>query len=433
MTLDNPTIIIADDLTGANDCALQYFSSNCTVRIAVSLEQDFTKAQDVDVWSISTESRNIDKKQAFQRVFEVCNTLKDNLNIDNFYKKIDSTLRGNTGLEILAVLEAIGYDAAIVAPAYIEEGRSTIGAYQLVHGTILERTQCALDPKAPINSSYIPDILKKDFSADICDMVATIGFDVVSKGAAPIVLKIQDLIQKGKKIIVLDALSTVDLEQIALAVIKCSKKILPVGSAGLASAINKIKHKDKIINTLEHISNLPKFIVSGTATLLGANQIKKLKDEKPKAHFIDLTIKDCINEVQQNLISQIVENLNKGVDVIVHTSNINSELQNEESENILIDAGVAKSELASKITGYLADVVGIVNKQTNFILITVGGETSYACTNEINSKYLQILDAIMPAIPLCIDSNNKIIVTKSGNFGTNSTLVDILNYFDRRK
>ena len=433
MTLDNPTIIIADDLTGANDCALQYFNSGNSIRIAISLEQDFSDSQDVDIWAISTESRNIDKQTAVERVIKACDTLKENLNIDNFYKKIDSTLRGNTGLEILACLESTQKKAAIVAPAYIEEGRSTLGGYQMLHGTVLERTQCALDPKAPITSSYIPDILKKDLNANFHNLIDTIGFDVVSKGAAPIVLKIQELIQKGKKIIVLDAVSTVDLEQIALALAKCSKDIIPVGSAGLASAINKIKHKDVIKPHIEHTPNLARFIISGTATCLGANQIKKLKEENKKVHFIDLSIKDCINEPEENMISQIIQKLNDGIDVAIHTSDIKDELENEDGKNLLIDAGVAKNELPSKITDYLAQIAQRVNESADFILITVGGETSYSCAERINSKYLQILDAIMPAIPLCIDSNGKIIVTKSGNFGVNSTLVDILNYFDRHK
>ena len=39
---------------------------------------------------------------------------------------------------------------------------TTLGAYQLLGVIPIERTQCALDPKAPIYESYIPDILKND-------------------------------------------------------------------------------------------------------------------------------------------------------------------------------------------------------------------------------------------------------------------------------
>ena len=44
-------------------------------------------------------------------------------------------------------------------------------------------------------------------------------------------------------------------------------------------------------------------------------------------------------------------------------------------------------------------------------------------------KYLQMADAILPAVSLCIDSNARFIVTKSGNMGSATALVDIINYF----
>ena len=65
--------------------------------------------------------------------------------------------------------------------------------------------------------------------------------------------------------------------------------------------------------------------------------------------------------------------------------------------------------------------------------MTIGGETSYKCAFKINSAYLEIIDNIMPAIPLCIDANGKIIVTKSGNFGNCDTLINVLKYFEQLK
>ena len=117
----------------------------------------------------------------------------------------------------------------------------------------------------------------------------------------------------------------------------------------------------------------------------------------------------------------------------MHSSNISKEIASEEAENILIDAGIAKKDFPGKITDYLADLAYEVNLLSDFILIVIGGETSFKCAKKINSKYLQILDAIKPAVPLCIDENKKIIITKSGNFGSNTTLIDIINYFEDRK
>ena len=430
MALIDSTVIIADDLTGANDTALQFFKKGSSAKIVIDYNQDFHNDNNVDVWSISTESRNVEREVALERVVEVSKKLKENLNVEKFYKKIDSTLRGNTGVEIVAMLEAIGKDIAIVAPAYIEEKRTTIGAYQLLDGNVIERTQVALDPKAPIYESYIPDILARDLNSQIKELIGTIGLNVITKGAGPIALKINELAQMGKKIIVADAMSNTDLEQIALAIDKSQFNILPCGSAGLANAMNKIQEEKE--KELLQIPKLPKFIVSGSATQLTLKQVAKLKEEKKEIFFIDLEIKDIIHGLDEEAMANIVKNLNNGVDVAIHSSYINKEILDENDLNQLIDAGIAKAEFPSKITDFLADLVEKIESLCDFILILVGGETSYKCANKINSVYLNILDAILPAVPLCIDKNDKFIVTKSGNFGTVDTLVQIVDYFNEK-
>ena len=319
MALIDSTIIIADDLTGANDTALQFFKRGATTKIIIDYLEDYSSKRHVDAWAISTESRNISKEAAVQRVAGVVEKLKNDLGVEKFYKKIDSTLRGNTGLEIFAMLEATQSEIAIVAPAYIEEGRVTIGGYQLLNGEVIERTQCALDPKAPIYESYIPDILKKDLNPQLHDLIGVIGLNVITKGAGPIALKINELVQSGKKVIVVDAMSNTDLEQIALAIKKSSFNILPCGSAGLADAINKIEGEENKEILEYDIPNLPRFIVSGSATQLTLKQIGILKESNKDIVFVDLEIKDIINGVSEEIISKISDNLALNKDVVVHS------------------------------------------------------------------------------------------------------------------
>ena len=213
-------------------------------------------------------------------------------------------------------------------------------------------------------------------------------------------------------------MSRTDLEQIALAISKCGYNILPCGSAGLADAINKISsHNLKNEPNIKHTPNLPKLIISGSATQLSANQISKLKQEKPNIYCVELTTKDIIFPLYENISQDISQKLSCGIDVIVHSSNIKSELNREEAENILIDAGVAKEEFPAMITDYFAKLVREISVISEFVLITSGGETSYKCAQKMDSKYLEILDTIFPFVPLSIDAHGRVIVTKSGNFG----------------
>ena len=105
----------------------------------------------------------------------------------------------------------------------------------------------------------------------------------------------------------------------------------------------------------------------------------------------------------------------------------------DETSSVLIDEGIAKNEFSGKITDFISSLVLEVNLKSKFILVMIGGETSYKCALKIKSAYFEVLDVILPAIPLCMDMHGKIIVTKSGNFGNQNTLIDILNYFDRLK
>jgi len=435
MLISNSIGIIADDLTGANDTALQFFMKGSNTEIILDANSLNENHLNVETRALCNETRNLDPESAGKIVFDTTQLLKEKYGIEYFYKKIDSTLRGNISVEILAMLEATGYDAAIVAPAYVQEGRITIGGYQLLKGIPIERTDAARDPKAPIYDSYIPDILKRNLSDSAKNLVGSIEMKTIAKGAGPIALKLNELISSGKKLIVMDAVSTVDFEQIVLAMQKSTYNILPAGSAGLAHALGGIWLGEIKPPVQKKVPTLPKLILSGSATSLSALQLKKLEMDTDidNTYFISLCLNDVLNDPDGALVERIASNLVKDNIVAVHVSDLDEEISNEEAHSRLIDEGVTKEILAAKITDYLAKLAFQINQKAEFILITIGGETSYRCSKAINCGYLQVVDAILPSIPLCMDANARFIVTKSGNFGTSSTLIDIVKYFEHHK
>lgn len=437
MILSSVIGIIADDLTGANDTALQFFLKGSNTEILLGYDDELQNHVNVGTWAISTESRNIEKNEAAKIVYHTAEVFKEKLNVEHFYKKIDSTLRGNITYEIFAALEATGKDAAVVAPAYVQEGRITIGGYQLSKGVPIERTDAARDPGAPIYESYVPDILKKQLGDNAKNMIGSIELNTIAKGAGPIVQKLGELISQGKKIIIVDCVSTIDFEQIVLALQKSPYDILPCGSAGLAQALAPVWLNDMKVNkATKTVPRLPKLILSGSASSLSALQLKKLENEDDytnNSYFISLSLNDIINGVSDSIVRRACENLANDNIVAVHVSDMIEEIKSEEAKNLLIDEGITKAHLSKKITAYLAELARAVKKQCEFILITIGGETSQACCSAVDAKYLQVVDAILPAIPLCIDSSAQLIVTKSGNLGTSSTLVEIIKYFEHHQ
>lgn len=422
--------IIADDLTGANDTALQFHIQGANTKILLDSEYVPNRKDATEVWAISSESRNCDEAEALTRVDKAVKTFIDNFSFEYYYKKIDSTLRGHIAIETLWMLNLLEYDAAIIIPAFPQEGRITVGGYHLLKGIPIGRTEIAMDPLSPIVESHIPTLLKSQLNEKQSELVGELDLKTVMNGAGPILIKINELIKEGKKLIVADAASITDIEQIALAIKKCDKKLLPTGTAAGAQVLGKIWLAD-ITNEREtlKLEKLPKLIVSGTATQITAEQIEKLEqsDDYNNVNFIPLETQDIVSGVSEELVARIVSNLKSGVTVCIHTSHLiaNFDGFSEDSFN----AELTKEKLVSMITDYLAELTKQVLSQIKVILITLGGETSYKCCNAIDSRELKLLDEVVPAISLSKDVNNQLIVTKSGNLGKSKTLIEILDYF----
>lgn len=430
MFISNNIGIIADDLTGANDTALQFHIRGANTQIILDTDIFPENKNNTQVWAIPTETRNIDAPTAYERVKKAAKVLSENLNVEYFYKKMDSTLRGHIAVETLAMIDALELDAAVIMPAFPQEGRTTIGGYHLLKGIPIERTEFARDPRSPIYESHIPTVLRTELKNEQDELVDLIELRTVIKGAGPILQKMNELIAKGVKLIVVDAMSITDIEQVVLAMEKSSYKILPCGSAGCAQVLGNVWLPEKEAQPEEKtIPTLPKLIVSGSATEITAAQIKKLQDNEDieNTYFIDLKMEDILEGVTDDIIKRVSENLIKDNVVVLHTSNLT--VESKIISQILFENEISKSQFIGKIGDYLSALTKNVLFNRDAILVTVGGETSYKCCKAINSSNMQIIDAICPAIPLCLDSKAQWIVTKSGNLGNTNTLIDIIKYF----
>lgn len=423
--------IVADDLTGANDTALQFYLKGANTQILLDEEVVPVNLKSTQTWAISTESRNIEPEVAYEKTKSAVQFLKENINPDYYYKKIDSTVRGNIAVEVLAMLESLEMDAAIIIPAFPAEGRVTVGGYHLLRGVPIERTEMARDPHSPIFESHLPTLLKSQLSDENRDLIASIELKTVMKGAGPILMQLKELISAGKKIIVVDAVSTVDIEQIVLAIGKTDFNILPVGTAATAQVLSDLWLPDlKPQHFSKTFPELPKLVISGSATQITSNQITKLEesDDFENVLVIHLDMKTVLNGVSEELVNRIVNNLGTDNIVVVHTSDLIRDFDGFSEDSL--NAELTKSGLANVITDYLAELTRQVVAKKDVILITLGGETSYKCCEAIGANQLQLIDEVAPAIALSLDHDARWIVTKSGNLGGVNTLIDILKYFE---
>jgi len=422
--------IIADDLTGANDTALQFHLQGANTQILLTNDIEPLNIKNTQTWAISTESRNGTQEESFHAVKQAAQMFRDKINPDYFFKKIDSTLRGNIAVEVLSLLDVLEWDASVVVPAFPLEGRITVGGYHMLKGVPIERTEMARDPHSPIFESHVPTLFAQQLPDEFKDYIGSVDLKTVMKGAGPVLMKINELISKGKKLIIADAVSTVDIEQIALAINKSDYNILPTGTAAFARSLAELWFVDldnsHIIKTFPE---LPKLIISGSATQITANQIKTLeKSDDIDALVISVDLQSVVDGVSDALVERIVSNLGQKNTVLVHTSHLIQNFDGFSDDSL--NAELTKAKLATLITDYLAELTRRVIEKRDVILITLGGETSYKCCNAIGADQLQLIDEVVPAIALCMDHNAQWIVTKSGNLGASNTLIDILRYFE---
>ncbi|MPR12126.1 four-carbon acid sugar kinase family protein [Microvirga tunisiensis] len=135
------TLIIADDLTGAADCAVSCATAGADTVVLLDAKADPGGATAV---SVDVNSRAMTVQEAGAAVTGAAQQLYSK-STRILYHKIDSTLRGNWPSELAHIRQAatnvLGHaPLVIVAPAFPGTGRATIDGHVFVNGTPLENT-----------------------------------------------------------------------------------------------------------------------------------------------------------------------------------------------------------------------------------------------------------------------------------------------------
>jgi len=138
-TLGVPALtIVADDLSGAADCAVVCAARGLSAVVALKPGE---RPRTADVWSVDGDTRAMTAEAAAATTEAIADACGAGL----LFKKLDSTLRGHVGAELAAILRArrrVRPDTvAILAPAFPALGRTTVGGRQRLHGEPLEASE----------------------------------------------------------------------------------------------------------------------------------------------------------------------------------------------------------------------------------------------------------------------------------------------------
>ena len=162
--------IVADDLTGALDTAVQFRKAGYQTLVSA---QDGSWPPDATVVAMSTASRHLESLYAHRSITYA--TDKSRIAPSTrIYKKTDSLLRGNIGQELQALLESTGTPTMVYTPAFPSGGRTTEDGVLTLWGTPVAKAAPGRDRVTPARESHIPTLIES--TSDLtCQVIGLAG------------------------------------------------------------------------------------------------------------------------------------------------------------------------------------------------------------------------------------------------------------------
>ncbi|TLS38426.1 four-carbon acid sugar kinase family protein [Pseudalkalibacillus caeni] len=402
---------------------MQFAKEGYSTTVLLHKPEDDSDIPDSNICVLNTDSRAASFDEAYQYVFDFSNAVNKH-EYEIIYKKIDSTLRGNIGIEIDAMMDSFNLDAAVIVPAYPGNGRKTIGGYHLINGLLLEDSDISNDPTYPVKQSFIPEIIKKQSKREV-ELI-----DLRKIRSNSLVSEIESSLEKGKELLIFDCFNYTDMQAITTAVNSMDKKILWVGSAGLTHALSEglIEGTPYTSDDMTVLSNHedPILIVAGSVSKVTRQQIAVLRNEGLKVCELDPSI--LLEEgITSDILSSVKKHLEKKGNLVITT------IQDEDSA-VRLEEWTKKNnvnprkvgELIARNLGELASKLVHSSKVAGLVL--TGGDIAHSTCSWLEIEALQIVEEIEEGIPLSIINGGKFrglpVVTKAGAFGNDYSLLN---------
>jgi D-threonate/D-erythronate kinase len=406
-------LILADDLSGAADCAAACASAGLKTIVAL---KDIADSIHADVVSFDANTRVMAPLQA---AGEIARLIRKYAGDDVFlFKKIDSTLRGNISAELQAALETYrgiysGRAIAVIAPAFPASGRTTINGVQMLHDQPLHQSDL-WRLHAISGSSHIPEMLHhsglRSETLPLEVIRSTTGLEDTMRSAA-----------SGTDLLICDAQTDADLQAIAQASMKLGQRVIWVGSAGLAShlphAFGLVPAAAVELSALPTLSG-PLLFIIGSLSRKSIEQAQHLTTSSgmlrlavPTAVLLSGTASPQWHEYTQ----QLERAINAGHDVILGPE---SDPQIEMSQRPRLSAALAR--MTASVSGKIG------------ALVASGGETARMVLDRWGITQLRLIGEVEKGVPVSIAENwtrPLPVITKAGDFGTPETLLDCRRFF----
>ena len=398
-------LMVADDFTGALDSGVQL--SKCGIDVTVYLDSDSVSFNNSEVVVVNTNSRHLTKEEAYHRVYAITMEAKQK-NVEFFYKKTDSGLRGNIGCEIAAMYDALDENSIFFVPAYPKMKRTTSQGIQYVDGIELEKSIFREDPFNPITESFIPNIIATQ---------SELAVTVTKPGL---------ITDSMKGIIVVDAITDDDLENTSKMITIQNVKVM-AGCAGFAEYLPKVMGYTK--REITKKKNCEGFIVS-TASI-NPKTISQIEYVKAKGFTIIKLLEELRTDryftKSKSFITikeQLTSHISSGVSVVLTSI--------ESLQDFINIPGVSVQEISKIIAENMGALTAEIIKNTKATVLIIGGDLLYAVFSYLGIQRVIPKNEIVTGVvefEVVIDQNSRSILSKSGGFGSKECIFDIYNVY----
>lgn len=416
-------LVIADDLSGAADCGVAFASRGLETTLLLA-GSSVDRESCTDVLALDANTRDLPPAEAAyksaQLVSSLCRGSQTLL-----YKKVDSTLRGNVAAELAACITArrkLSRNAqrivAVLAPAFPENGRTTIDGKQHVNGMLLDNTESWKRERMPGPSS-LPELLQE---ASLHSVLITLNQIRHECG------KLGELMQTAAQntdVLVCDAETDGDLAAIGVASVTLGRETVWAGSAGLAHQL------------------------AGTARLIGTHDPLPAEPIASGSTLFVIGSPSAISHMQVEALSVDSDTIVIRVPLGVLLAGVNT-LEWREREHEIVSALRAGKDVAvipdgeyrcnldegRRLCRELASMVKTCESVAG-ALVATGGETARAVLETWGISELRLIDELQPgvAFSIAVSWQRRIgIITKAGSFGDARTLLrcrDFLHNLER--
>lgn len=399
-------LIIADDFTGALDTGVQFVKQGIRTQVSTTAEMDLSNIpEEIQVLSVDLETRHLPPKQAYEKVKIAAKAAREK-GIKHVYKKTDSTLRGNIGAELSALMDAFEGNPMAFIPAYPANGRTTSQGYQLVDGLPVHNTQFAVDSLNPVTESFIPHIIGMQ-----CDKKVELAYVDSCKCS------------EKNTIYVFDAETEEQLANVSAGLKGNGFSGSLAGCAGLAGYLPgffglraELNRKNR---TVEHGSML---IVCGSVNQVSIEQCQYAFTKgisgvtltpRQKFEYGYWNTSEGISEI--SVYSAICKKEGRLL--------ISSCTNSEEAQNMELPVGITAGSIAEQISVLIET---LINRGDISRLVVFGGDTAIAIMNRLGVSCITPFAELLPGVvasTMAASGRELMMVTKAGGFGTIDTLV----------